>query len=41
MGAKIQPVLAWLKALGTILMVVSDAGQRIASAADAANKASS
>lgn len=38
MRTKFQTAMAWLTAIGTAIMIVADASQRIASAVDAANK---
>lgn len=40
MRTKFQTVMAWLKAIGVAMTIAADAGQRIASAVDAASKAS-
>ena len=40
MRTKFQTAMAWLKAIGVAMTIAADAGQRIASAVDAASKAS-
>lgn len=40
MKDKFQNAMAWLKVFGTTMIIVAEAGQRIASTVDAAGKAS-